>query len=50
MKACGGVAVEFHAFLSSALDRDEWPASSHMALLLKKEKNLNICPNFLCSP
>jgi len=46
MKACGGVAVEFHAFLSSALDKGEWPASRTIALSLKKKIEFNSLPHF----
>ena len=44
MKACGGVAVEFHAFFSSALDKGEWPASRTVVLSLKK-KEFNYLPH-----
>jgi hypothetical protein len=27
MKVCGGGEQKFHAFLTSALDKDEWSAS-----------------------
>ena len=46
LKACGGVAVELHALLSSALDIGEWPTSHTVALSLGKKREFNSLPQF----
>jgi len=33
MKACGGVEVSIHAFLTSTLDGDEWSALLHLYIV-----------------
>ena len=42
MEACGGVGVQFHSFLTLALDESEWSASQpgHFTL---KERNPSTC-------
>jgi hypothetical protein len=40
MKACGGVCVQIHVFLNSALVGGKWSASSSGHFILKKERYL----------